>query len=395
MPLASTSVNEPIALFHADILPDDVAAVAETVRGNAFGHGQAVRTFEAALAARVGRTYAVAAGSLGTSMRIALTACGVGPGHEVVVPAFAPIVVANAVAFTGAYPRFADVDPGSLNATPATVEPLLSERTKAIVASPNFGNPAGLEALGRLAAKWEIPLIENATEILGCRIGRDSGGRFGRISVIGLPPGGLVCGGDGAVIVTHDDLLADACRSLRDAGRPYADPEEGLPIEVGRLYEHERIGFDSRLDELRAALATSQLGRLERSIARRKEIVEQYTRRLGGVGDLLLPTLPSGCDVAWPNFVVRLAETFGGDDRDLIIRGLHRHDIGASNPYPVAALLPFYASRFQHAPGAFPVAERMSQRTIALPFHHRLGERDVDLVCQTLELMIKRQMFRR
>jgi dTDP-4-amino-4,6-dideoxygalactose transaminase len=197
------------------------------------------------------------------------------------------------------------------------------------------------------------------------------------------------------MILMHDDQLAASCRSLRDAGRPYVDPEEGLPPEVGRLYEHDRVGFDSRLDELRAALAGQQVRRLERTVARRRELADHYVRRLGGNPEIILPSLPDGATCGWPNFVVRLAEGFGGDDRDTIIRGLHRHDIGASNPYPVAALLPFHASRFGHRPGDFPVAERTAQRTIALPFHHALTERDIDLVCQTLELMIKRLLFRR
>ena len=388
-------MSETIPLFLPEITEDDRHAVDRVLRHQRVGFGDATREFEALFAARVTRPYAIATGSLGTGLRIALTGCGIGPGHEVILPAFAPVVVANAVAFTGARPVFADVDPRTLNATSTTVEPLVTERTRAIVASPNFGNPHGADTLAHLCTKFEIPLIENATEILGCLLGREPSGRFGRIAVFGLPPSGVVCGGDGAVLVTHDDILANACRSLRDAGRPYVDPEEGLPSEVGRIYQHERFGFDSRLDELRAALAASQVRRLDRTIEQRARIAERYVCRLGGIPDLILPTMPDGCTVAWPGFVVRLADTFTADDRDLIIRGLHRHDIGATNPYPVAPLLPFYAMRFGNRPGDFPVAERISARSLALPFHHGLGERELELVCQTLELMIRRQTFRR
>ncbi|MDZ4755770.1 MAG: DegT/DnrJ/EryC1/StrS aminotransferase family protein [Phycisphaerae bacterium] len=388
-------MSEPIPLFMPEITDDDRAAVDAVLRSGRMGLGDAVHQFEALFAARVTRPYAIATGSLGTGLRIALTACGIGPGHEVIVPAFGPVVIANAVTFTGARPVFADVDPRTLNATPSTVEALVTERTRAIVASANFGNPHGADALAHLCSKFEIPLIENATETLGCQLGREPAGRFGRIAIFGLPAGGIVVGGDASVLVTHDDILANACRSLRDAGRPYADPEEGLPPEVGRLQEHERFGFDSRMDELRAALAHSQVKRIDRSIEIRAKIADHYVRRLGGVSDLMLPTLPEGCVVAWPGYVVRLTESYLADDRDLIIRGLHRHDIGATNPYPVAPLMPFHAMRWGHRIGDFPVAERMSARTIALPFHHGLDERDIDLVCQTIELMLKRQNFRR
>jgi dTDP-4-amino-4,6-dideoxygalactose transaminase len=109
----------------------------------------------------------------------------------------------------------------------------------------------------------------------------------------------------------------------------------------------------------------------------------------------VLPTLPDGAAVAWPGFTLRLGDTFGADDRDGIIRGLHRHDIGASNPYPVIPRLPCHARRRPEAPVEFPIAERIAQRTISLPFHLGLSSRDLDLTCQTLEVMIKRQTFRR
>lgn len=392
-------MHETIPLFDPDITAEDEDAVARVLRQRRLGLGDVVREFEAAFAARLSRPYAIGVGSLGTGLRIALTACGIGAGHEVVLPAFAPVVLANAVVFTGAKPVFVDVDPRTLTMDPASVEPLVTERTRAVLVHVCFGNPTHLEGLGRLCQKFEIAMIEHATESLGSRVGRDHVGRFGRLSVFGLPNGGPfagpVCGGDSAVLATHDDTLADACRSLRDAGHPYVDPEDGVPLVMGRLLEHERIGFDSRMDDLRAALALSQTLRLDRTIQRRREIAEEYVRRLGGIADLILPTLPEPSTASWSGFVVRLAEVFGIDDRDLIIRGLHRHEIGASNPYPVAPLLPFHACRWGSRAGDFPVSERMAQRTIALPFHHALTSRDIDLVCQTLELMIKRQAFRR
>lgn len=388
-------MSEIIPLQRPDIAPEDREAVTAVLARGRLGSGDAVRACEDLFAACVRRPFAVAVGSLGTGLRIALTAAGIGPGHEVIVPAFAPVVIGNAVAFTGAQPTFVDVDPRTLNLAQATVEPLVTERTRAVLASPVFGNPGCLDGLASLCTKFEIPLIEHFTETFGSTLRGEPAGRFGRLAIVGLPAGGPVVGGDAAVLVMHDDLLADTCRSLRDAGRPYVDPEEGLPAEVGRLFEHDRIGFDSRLDELRAALAGQQIRRLERTLERRRELADHYVRRLGGNPEIILPSLPAGATCGWPNFVVRLAEGFGADDRDTIIRGLHRHDIGASNPYPVAPLMPFHACRFGRRPGDFPVAERTAQRTIALPFHHGLSERDIDLVCQTLELMIKRLLFRR
>lgn len=388
-------MSETIPLSRPEITEDDLAAIAEAARSDRVRQGEAARRFEEAVARRLRRTFGIGTGSLGTGLRIALEACGIGPGAEVVVPAFAPVAVANAVVFTGARPIFADADPRTLNLSARGVEPLLTERTRAIVASANFGNPGGLPELAHLATKWEIPLVENATETFGGSLGRDAAGRFGRIAAIGFPASGTVFASDAAVLVTDDDTLAAACRSLRDVGRPFVDPEEGLPAEVGRLFEHERLGFDSRLDDLRGALGASQLGRLDETTARLAALAERYVRRLGGHPDLVLPTLPDGATVAWPGFTVRLGDTFGADDRDGIIRGLHRHDIGASNPYPVIPRLPCHGRLLPEGPVEFPIAERISQRTISLPFHLGLSSRDLDLTCQTLEVMIKRQTFRR
>lgn len=388
-------MSETIPLARPEITDDDLAAIAEAARGDRVRQGDAARRFEEAVAKRVGRPFGIGTGSLGTGLRIALEAFGIGAGAEVVVPAFAPVAVANAVVFTGARPIFADADPRTLNLSARVVEPLLTDRTRAIVASANFGNPAGLPELAALATKWEIPLLENATETFGGSIGRDPAGRFGRIAAIGFPASGPVFASDAAVLVTNDDTLAAACRSLRDVGRPFVDPEEGVPTEVGRLLEHDRLGFDSRLDDLRGALGASQLARLEATVARLAAISERYVRRLGGHPDLVLPTLPEGATIAWTGFTLRLGDTFGIDDRDGIIRGLHRHEVGASNPYPVIPRLPCHARLLPEGPIDFPVAERLAQRTIALPFHLGLSTRDIDLTCQTLEVMIKRQTFRR
>src|SRR5262249_42022976 len=162
-------------------------SVAVAMNSERFGLGEAARQFEAAFAARVARPYAVGVGSLGTGLRIALTACGIWPAHEVILPAFPPVSLANAVPVTRATAVFADVDSRTLNMSPCLVEPLVNDRTRAVLAHSNFGNPAYADALAHLCSKFEIPLIENATEALGSTVGKDQAGRFGRIAIFGLP----------------------------------------------------------------------------------------------------------------------------------------------------------------------------------------------------------------
>ena len=164
---------------------------------------------------------------------------------------------------------------------------------------------------------------------------------------------------------------------------------------LGTWLDHERIGFNYRMDELSAALGAAQMRRLDDIIEQRQQVAEAYTRRLMSNPDLMLPTVEPETFMSWFVYVARLSDRFTADDRDEIIAGLRRHDIGASNYFPPIPMLPFYRRQFGFRPGDFPVAESVSQRTIALPFFNRLTEGEIDLVCQTLELMMMRTTFSR
>jgi perosamine synthetase len=158
---------------------------------------------------------------------------------------------------------------------------------------------------------------------------------------------------------------------------------------------HERVGYNFRLSEINAALGVAQMHRLDEMIEQRQRVADAYTRRLLGHPHLIVPTVAEGTFMSWFVYVVRLSDQFTGADRDVILEGLRRHEVGASNYFPPIPLLPPYRNRFGYKPGDFPVAESVSQRTIALPFFNRLSDEEVDLVCQTLEVMMKRQTFAR
>jgi perosamine synthetase len=234
------------------------------------------------------------------------------------------------------------------------------------------------------------PDVENATEGLGCTIGSDNVGRFGRIACFGFFTNRPITTGEGGMIVTHDDHLAAACRAMRHQGRVdrYSFPDQ--PQELGTKLQHAFDGYDARLPEMNAALGNSQLRRLDESMQRRGEVANAYMRRLAGEPDLILPSAPEECRMSWSSFVVRLSDRFTKEDRDLVIDGLHRLDIGAADWWPCAALLPHVRKALGHAPGDFPVAERLAQRTLALPFFERITENEIDEVCDSLRLLMGR-----
>ncbi len=382
-----------IPLSHPDITEEEIRSVVATLRSGRLSIGPRLAEFERMVAELCGRPYGIGVSSGTAGLHLCLLALGVGPGDEVITPAFSFIASANCVLYVGATPVFVDCDPRTLNMRPADVERAITLRTKAIIGVEVFGNPAGMSELAALSTKHEIPLIEDACEGLGGRVGDDQIGRFGRVAVFGFYPNKQITTGEGGMIVTHDDRVASLCRSMRNQGRAGESSEGGQGL--GSWLTHERLGFNYRLSELHAALGAAQMQRFDELIHARQRVADAYTRRLAGHHDLILPTVERDCFMSWFVYVVRLSDRFTVDDRDGIIDGLRRHDVGASNYFPPIPLQPFYRQRFGYEPGDFPMAESVSQRTLALPFFTKLTDREVDLVCQTLELMLSRLSFAR
>lgn len=327
-------------------------------------------------------------------MHLAMLALGVGPGDEVIVPAFSHVVPANCVLHVGATPVFVDCDPGSLNMNPSHVQARISDRTKAIIGTEVFGNPSGMPNLAKLAKQFEVPLIEDCLQGLGGRVDNEQVGGIGRVSVFSFRPNMVVTAAEGGMIVTDDQRLAEACRSMRNQGlmsNPLDEVNSSLAADVAST----RLGFSYRMSELSAALGISQFARLGELMEARQRVAEQYTRRLLENPDVMLPTVAPDTFMSWSVFVVRLSDRFTEHDRDSILEGLQRHEVGAASYFPSAPLQPQFRRQFGYQPGDFPVADSVSHRTLALPFFPRLTDREIDLVCQTLQLMISRITFAR
>ena len=389
----TTPSNNHIPLSYPDITDAEVKAVVETMHSGRLSGGPRTEEFERQFASRIHRSHAVAVSSGTAGLHLALLALGIGPGDEVITPAFSFVASANCILYVGAKPVFVDCDPRTLNMKPEDVEAKITDNTRAIIGVEVFGNPCGIPDLAAISNKYEIPLIEDACEGLGGRYRGDLVGRYGRIAIFGFYPNKQMTTGEGGMIVTHDDRIADLCRSMRNQGRPINNP--GDPSGLGTWLAHERLGYNYRMSEINAAIGIEQLRRLDSLIAQRQNVATAYTRRLSGNPDFILPTVESDCSMSWFVYVCRLNSTYTESDRDEIIQGLRRHEVGAAAYFPVIPMLPFYRRQFGFKPGDFPIAESVSHRTIALPFFTRLTEREVDFVCQTLELMVTRVSFSR
>lgn len=382
-----------IPLSKPDITDLEVQAVATVLRSGRLSIGPAQEQFEALCAARAGRLHGVACSSGTSGLHMALLALGVGPGDEVITTPFSFVASANVILMAGARPVFVDICPRTLNMDPALVERAITPRTKAVLAVEALGNPAHMDAYEQIASRHEIPLIEDCCEALGTTLKGRPCGSFGRAGVFAFYPNKQITTGEGGVIVTDDKRLADTCRSLRSQGRPTPGtppPGSGAAAALGTWLSHERLGYNYRLSELHAALGVAQMRRLDEIIAKRRAVADRYVQLLAGHADVVLPTIDPEVGMSWFVFVVRLATAYTQQERDRVIDGLRRHDVGCATYFPCIHTLPFYRA-LGYAPGDFPIAESVSSRTIALPFFNTITQREQEFTAQTLELMLQRE----
>lgn len=344
-------------------------------------------------AARVcGRPFAIAAASAGLAVEAAMLSLGLRPGDEVVCPAYGPARLVNGIVRAGGCPRFIDAHPVTGGYDASRIEAAVGDRTRAIVVAPTWFDPATLEMIAAVSRKHEVPLVEDAVESFGSTIGEDGAGRYGMLSVIGLGHESPAFAAGGGVILLNDERRAEICREILREGRASADNDPGDLARGG--WSHRRAGIDGRLDALRASVAIGVLERLEDTIERRREIADLFVARLGGESQLQIPSPASSARPSWPAFPVRLDERFVIEDRDAIVAGLRRHEIVAAAGWSFGPDLPLVAGP-GHAADEWPIAARLAARTIHLPCHPFMSEQDVDLICQTLLLVMKQAVFTR
>lgn len=403
--LAETKMPHPpheIPLSRPDISELEIDTVVETLRSGRLALGPMAERFEKLVAARAGCRHGVSVSSGTSGLHLVMRALNVGPGDEVITTPFSFIASSNCILYAGAKPVFVDICPKTLNMDPALVEKAITRRTKAILAVETFGNPGHMDAYASIAARHEIPLIEDSCEALATSLGGRPCGSFGRVGVFGFYPNKQITTGEGGMIVTDDQRLADLCRSMRNQGRAVGpdqavtDPSKGHnPRNVGAWLRHERLGYNYRMPEINAALGVAQMRRMDEIVLKRQQVADAYMKRLMANPNLVLPTICPDTVMSWFVFVVRLATGYTAAERDSIIAGMRNHDVGAADYFPCIHLQPFYREEFGFEPGMFPIAESVSQRTIALPFYNSLSQREVEIVCSTLEVMIGRENLRR
>ncbi len=349
---------------------EDLAPLAATVDSGWLTNGPRVVEFEDALRKILGTRHVVACSSGTAALQMAVLACGVGPGDEVIVPDFTFPATANAVEHSGAKAVLVDIDPETLNLDLKRAERAVTGRTRAILPVHQFGRPMDLGALRDLAARRGLSLIEDAACALGATWGPTRCGTAGIAGCFSFHPRKIITTGEGGALVTDDDGVASRCRQLRNHG--------ALP---GPAADYALCGFNFRLSDVNAALGLSQLERLELLIESRRRLAAAYDARLRGVPGVRAPAPPADGRHVYQSYVIVLAEDL---DRDACVRALAERGVESGPGARALHTLRYYRERYGYAAGQLEQSFRVAASALALPLHPAMSEDDVSFVVTAL-----------
>ena len=333
--------------------------------------GPFVKQFEAQFATRVQRKHAIAVSSGTAALDVAVEALGIGPGDEVILPAFTIISCINQIVRSGAKPVLVDSDPLTWNMDPNQILGKITERTKAIMIVHIFGLPVDMESIIDIATKHNIKIIEDAAEMHGQSYKNKPCGSFGDISTFSFYPNKHITTGEGGMIVTDDDQLAEDCRSLRN-----------LCFQPQERFVHKRLGWNYRMTNVQAALGLAQLERLDEFVERKRRMGAKYTKMLRGLKNVQLPLskMNYANNIYWV-FGLVLKDSIEFDAKEAIKR-LREEDIDCRpffypmNQQPILIKMGFFQSE------SYPVAERLSKRGLYIPSGMALTDEQINRVAK-------------
>ncbi|MBR1156127.1 DegT/DnrJ/EryC1/StrS aminotransferase family protein [Bradyrhizobium sp. JYMT SZCCT0428] len=365
---------------------DELDAVRQVLESGWLTQGPWVRKFETAFAERHQLKHAFAVTSCTTALHLALVVLGIGPGDEVIVPAFTWVATANVVVHCGATPIFVDVEADSYNISPAAVAAALSRRTKAVIAVHLFGLAADMDGL-RTVVPDSIPIIEDAACAAGGSYNGKPTGGLGALGCFSLHPRKSITCGEGGVVTTNDDRLASLVDVYRNHGASVSEEVRHRGAKPYDLPEFKVFGFNYRLTDVQAAIAYVQLGKLDRFIAERRALAEYYDARLQELSWISAPARPRAHEHALQAYVVMVDETRAPAPRNDLLAYLQTNGIAGRPGTHSVVGLGAYRQTYGTDPRHFPLATQAEARSIALPLHNHMQTADVDRVVDTLRAM--------
>ena len=370
-----------IRLTIPSIGEEDLEAVREAVSSGYLVQGQRVAAFEQTVANYVGTEHAIAVSNCTAALHLALLTLDVRPADLVVVTTYSWIATANVIELCGAQPVFVDIQPDTFNMDPERLAETLkrlksneetNSRVKAILPVHTFGQMANMPAIMELANQYNLPVIEDAACALGAKWQGKRSGTWGAMGCFSFHPRKAITTGEGGIITTNDAAFAHCLRALRNHGQ---NPEVSAPDFI-------MPGFNYRMTEFQAALGRKQMEKLDRIIAKRRQLASHYDELLSGT-NVLAPAIPSESWTVYQSYVVLLPEQFT-NKRQEIITTLRKRDVEVNIGTIHMPLTSYFREKYALQQGDFPVTDSIAKRALSLPLYENLSTANQEVVVKNL-----------
>ncbi|MGN6195894.1 MAG: DegT/DnrJ/EryC1/StrS family aminotransferase [Ginsengibacter sp.] len=365
-----------IPLMSPDIQDSDIQAVTQVLRSGMLVQGIFVDKLEKILASYLHVKHAIAVANGTASLHLALIALGVREGDEVIVPALSYIATANVVELVGATPVFVDVSPDTFNIDVKQIEHKITDKTKCIIPVHEFGLASDMHDVMKIAKKHSLQVIEDAACALGATYKEQYAGTFGDVGSFSFHPRKAITGGEGGLLVTNNDALADKFRILRN---------HGISMQNGKM-KFVAPGFNYRLTDFQAAMIFSQFQRLEQILSYKNKLAGVYFQELKATKNIILPTTPDDRRHTWQSFHLLL-----GDDiiRDHLIARLKEAAIGTNYGAQCIPYQQYFQEKYElDCQKLFPNALRAFKQGLVLPLYEKLSFEDIKKVSITIKKII-------
>lgn len=372
-----------IQIATPDLGDEEWHALREPLVSGWLTHGPKVAAFERAFADRHRVPHALAVTSCTTGLHLALAGLGIGPGDEVIVPAFTWVATANVVLYCGATPVLCDVDPTTFNIDPADVARRLTPRTRAVIAVHLFGLCADVDAL-RAVLPEGMPVIEDAACAAGAEYQGVPAGGLGDVAAFSFHPRKSITTGEGGMVTTGDGELAARMEMLRNHGASVSEEQRHRGPRPYLLPEFNLLGFNYRMTDLQGAVGLVQLGKLDRFVDERARWAAWYRERLADIEWLCLPEEPIRGRHAWQAFVTRVEPKLAPLPRNDIMDKLQQWGVSTRPGTHAVHMLGYYRDRFGYRPEDLPGARACDIGTMAIPLHNRMTSEDYEYVVDCL-----------
>jgi perosamine synthetase len=376
-----TPVMATIPVARPYIGAEEEQAVVDVLRSGWVTQGPQVVEFEARFSRYIGCGYSVAVSSCTTALHLALLAIGVGPGDEVICPSLSFIATANAIMHAGATPIFSDIDLATYNLDPYRIEEVISPRTKAILVVHQVGLPAEMNELLAVAAKHGLTVIEDAACAIGSRYDQSLIGKpLGAMACFSFHPRKILTTGEGGMITTNDENIAEKLRRARQHAMSLSDVVRHSARRIV-TETYDEVGFNYRMTDMQAAIGITQLNRLDDLLARRRYLAARYTQALQGVGWLQTPAVPDNCLHNYQSYMVRLIDDMAGR-RDAAMQDLLEKNI--STRRAIMAIHREQPYRSERWDNCLPNTDLATDTGLILPLFHQMTDVEQDYIIESL-----------